>query len=110
MTCLLHALQWHAPLCAGGHPIPSTALDDLLQRFMPAIEEAREQQGLEVTYFEVLTALAFHHFAESEVEYVVLEAGVGGVLDATNVFEPEQVRWPCCGAALASAAAADGVC
>ena len=40
------------------------------------------------SYFEILTALAFLYFAESEVEIAVLEVGMGGRLDATNVVEP----------------------
>jgi len=40
------------------------------------------------SFFEILTALAFLYFAESEVEIAVLEVGMGGRLDATNVIEP----------------------
>jgi dihydrofolate synthase/folylpolyglutamate synthase len=40
------------------------------------------------SYFEVVTALAFCHFAESGVELAVLEVGLGGRLDATNSVEP----------------------
>lgn len=40
------------------------------------------------SYFEVLTALAFLYFAESSVQAAVLEVGLGGRLDATNVVEP----------------------
>jgi dihydrofolate synthase / folylpolyglutamate synthase len=40
------------------------------------------------SYFETLTAMAFHHFATSKVDFAVLEAGMGGRLDATNIVEP----------------------
>jgi dihydrofolate synthase/folylpolyglutamate synthase len=40
------------------------------------------------SYFEILTALAFTYFAESGVEIAVLEVGMGGRLDATNIVEP----------------------
>lgn len=40
------------------------------------------------SFFEMLTALAFLYFAEKEVEIAVLEVGMGGRLDATNVVEP----------------------
>src|SRR5208282_724785 len=40
------------------------------------------------SFFEMLTALAFLHFVESKVEIAVLEVGMGGRLDATNVVEP----------------------
>ncbi|MGD0155946.1 MAG: folylpolyglutamate synthase/dihydrofolate synthase family protein [Terracidiphilus sp.] len=40
------------------------------------------------SYFEILTALAFLYFAESSIDIAVLEVGMGGRLDATNVVEP----------------------
>ena len=42
-------------------------------------------------YFEVLTAAAFHHFAEKAVDIAVIETGLGGRLDATNVINPEVI-------------------
>jgi len=45
--------------------------------------------GKQITYFEFTTALAFLWFAEEKVDYVVLEVGMGGRLDATNVVIPE---------------------
>ena len=40
------------------------------------------------SFFEMLTAIAFQHFAQAKVEIAVLEVGMGGRLDATNVVEP----------------------
>ena len=45
----------------------------------------------EPTYFEVMTAAAFHHFAVEAVEIAVVETGLGGRLDATNVLSPDVV-------------------
>ncbi|MFN3921408.1 MAG: bifunctional folylpolyglutamate synthase/dihydrofolate synthase [Caldimicrobium sp.] len=42
-----------------------------------------------ITYFELTTALAFLYFAEEEVDIAVIETGMGGRLDATNVIKPE---------------------
>jgi dihydrofolate synthase/folylpolyglutamate synthase len=39
------------------------------------------------TYFELVTALAFHHFFEARVDFVVLETGMGGRLDSTNIAD-----------------------
>lgn len=41
------------------------------------------------TQFEVLTAAAFHYFAKQKAEYAVIEVGLGGLLDSTNVIVPE---------------------
>jgi dihydrofolate synthase/folylpolyglutamate synthase len=46
------------------------------------------ESGIGLTYFEVLTAMAFLHFARAEVDYVALEVGLGGRLDATNLVDP----------------------
>ena len=40
------------------------------------------------SFFEMMTAIAFAHFAREKVEIAVLEVGMGGRLDATNVVEP----------------------
>lgn len=40
------------------------------------------------TFFEITTALAFQYFAESDLDYAVIEVGLGGRLDATNVMNP----------------------
>jgi dihydrofolate synthase/folylpolyglutamate synthase len=45
--------------------------------------------GEELTFFEFITVLAFLYFAEAGIEYGVLETGMGGRLDATNVVIPE---------------------
>ncbi len=45
-------------------------------------------RGIQMTFFEVLTAVAFLCFARAGVDYVALEVGLGGRLDATNVVDP----------------------
>ena len=39
------------------------------------------------TFFEIVTAIAFKHFADEEIDFAVLEVGMGGELDATNVVK-----------------------
>lgn len=48
----------------------------------------RKQLPWHPSFFEMMTAIAFAHFAQEEVEIAVLEVGMGGRLDATNVVEP----------------------
>jgi dihydrofolate synthase / folylpolyglutamate synthase len=53
--------------------------------------EVRERvldRGVDLTFFEILTAMAFVHFARAGVDWVALEVGLGGRLDATNVVDP----------------------
>ncbi|MBU0693104.1 MAG: bifunctional folylpolyglutamate synthase/dihydrofolate synthase [Candidatus Omnitrophica bacterium] len=55
----------------------------------PYLEDFRITKELDkLTFFEVYTAIAFRYFIEKEVDFVVLETGLGGRLDATNVVMP----------------------
>ncbi len=47
-----------------------------------------KMQELDLSFFEMTTALAFDYFAQSDVEVAVIETGLGGRLDATNVIMP----------------------
>ncbi len=58
-------------------------LVDLLDRCRPAIEATPD-----ITAFEIMTALAFEFYARHQVDWAVLEVGLGGRLDATNVVHP----------------------
>ena len=68
--------------------------DDDFARLYFRVHDAGQQLLLDgrlaqlPSYFEILTALAFLHFAENKVDVAVLEVGMGGRLDATNVVEP----------------------
>ena len=54
---------------------------------MPAIERTIGEYG-RPTYYETLLGLAFAYFAAEKVDVAVIEVGLGGRLDGTNVLEP----------------------
>lgn len=58
------------------------------QRVADAAANLTEQDGTP-TFFELITALAFVHFAEQAVDVAVIETGLGGRLDSTNIVTPE---------------------
>src|SRR5438067_3503311 len=64
-----------------------TLLHDVVDRTAERLVEEGELPW-HPSFFEMLTAIAFEHFATSKVEIAVLEVGMGGRLDATNVVEP----------------------
>lgn len=70
-----------------GLPIAEDAFAALLEEMMPAIERTVEKHG-RPTYYETLLALAFMHFATENVDVAVIEVGLGGRLDGTNVIVP----------------------
>lgn len=57
-------------------------------RVKEAAEQLEEEQGLACTEFEIVTAIAFCWFLEERCDVVVLEVGLGGRLDSTNVIQP----------------------
>ena len=66
----------------GSVPISEDAFLAWFDRLKPAIEE------IDATFFEATTALALAHFAASGVDIAVVEVGLGGRLDSTNVLSP----------------------
>ena len=56
-----------------------------LGRVLLEVRDASNEIGIEPTFFEVLTAAALYWFAQNQVQVAVLEAGLGGRLDSTNV-------------------------
>lgn len=60
----------------------------LIKTVQPAIEKMKESAYGVPSYFEITIAIAFLHFAAEKVDIAVIEVGMGGVYDATNVLEP----------------------
>ena len=81
-------------MLAEPHGAPRMISEDDFARLMtdlrPHVEAVAEDESLgQPTEFEVKTMLAFLYFREQRVEWAVLETGLGGRLDATNVVQPE---------------------
>jgi dihydrofolate synthase / folylpolyglutamate synthase len=87
-----HIRSWRERVMLRGEPIGEEAFTEALERAEQAAEVADRSAGDEgpVTQFELLTAAAFVAFAAARVQYAVIEAGLGGRLDATNVI-PSQL-------------------
>ena len=69
-----------------GTVITQAAVARLVSQVEPHIEEMAETG--KPTFFEIFTALAFQHFAEENVDVAIIETGLGGRLDSTNVLQP----------------------
>ena len=70
-------------------PISTGAFADCVNRLKPEIEAVSGIDGIgNVSFFEIYTALAFAYFAEEGVNFAVVEVGLGGRLDATNIVNP----------------------
>ncbi len=71
-----------------GEDISDGDFIDLAARIREVVDAMRED-GFACTFFEAVTAMAFLHFREEGVEYAVVEVGMGGRFDATNVIVPD---------------------
>ncbi len=78
-----HLRLFEERIQVGGQPIAPADLAALVEGIQPAVAQIEE-----ITTFEVVTALAFLHFARRGVDVAVVEVGLGGRLDATNMVQP----------------------
>ncbi|HEX9605597.1 MAG TPA: folylpolyglutamate synthase/dihydrofolate synthase family protein [Gemmatimonadaceae bacterium] len=77
-----HLVDFRERLTVNGKPIFEEEVLEFLKRWIPTAEE------MGATFFEVTTALAFDWLVKQEVDIAVIETGLGGRLDSTNVLTP----------------------
>ena len=77
-----HLVDFRERVTVNGQPIFEEEVLEFLERWIPTAEE------MGATFFEVTTALAFDWLAKREVDLAVIETGLGGRLDSTNVLTP----------------------
>lgn len=72
-------------LCHNGAPIPEEVFGEVFEHLLPYVTTVEDRLGEKLTYFEILTAMYFLWAAEAPVDASVIEVGLGGLWDATNV-------------------------
>jgi dihydrofolate synthase/folylpolyglutamate synthase len=72
-----------------GDPIPAEDLVSCMRTVAAACEEVERRGETGPTFFEIITAVGVLHFARRQVDWAVLEVGLGGRFDATNACRPE---------------------
>jgi dihydrofolate synthase / folylpolyglutamate synthase len=77
-----HLVRFNERIRLNGKEISSRAVSRLSTALRPEIEKNNS------TFFEAVTAIAFKYFAESHVDIAVVETGLGGRFDATNIIQP----------------------
>lgn len=77
-----HLIDFRERIVVDGVPIDEASVVSFIERWTPEVER------LDATFFEATTCLAFDYFARQQVDVAVLEVGLGGRLDATNVITP----------------------
>ena len=79
-----HLVDWTECICLNEQPITTEELGQILLQVQASIPEPCEYSP---TQFEVITAAAWLYFAQQQVDLAVIEVGLGGRLDATNVCD-----------------------
>ncbi len=82
-----HLIRWHERVQINGEPIT----DEAFTRLMERIARAEEASDVTLTVFQRMTLLAFLYFREEKADIVVLEVGMGGERDATNVIPDSEL-------------------
>jgi dihydrofolate synthase / folylpolyglutamate synthase len=77
-----HLIDFRERMVVGGHMISSDEVVAFVTAHLPLIEE------IGASFFEATTAMAFDHFARAGADVAVIETGLGGRLDSTNVLHP----------------------
>jgi len=78
-----HIFKYTERIQINGRPIS----DEKFARYVFEISELADKNGIDLTEFEILTTVMFKYFADNNVDVVVLETGLGGRFDATNVIK-----------------------
>jgi len=84
-----HLLSLHERITVNSKMISESEMLGLLNRIYAPVEKISKTESL--SFFEIMTALAFMHFADAKADIAVIETGLGGRLDSTNVIRPEVV-------------------
>lgn len=82
-----HLSNFTERISVNGAQISERHVIELVNAMMPAIDDVATSYQ-HPTFFEITAALMFQYFAEQAVEFAVVEVGMGGRLDATNLVEP----------------------
>ncbi len=77
-----HLIRFNERIRVDGLPIPDAVIVEFMDKYSDDIKK------IESTFFETTTAMAFWYFAQQDVDIAVIETGLGGRLDSTNVIDP----------------------
>ena len=83
-----YLIHYTDQISINGESIPKARLEDLMADYQSLLEgeAAANLQG--TTEFEIITAIAYDYFASEQVDVAIMEVGMGGLLDSTNVCQP----------------------
>src|SRR5215213_3894538 len=78
-----HLYDFRERIRINGQMVDENFVVDFVKKIRPVIEE------IEPSFFEITVAMAFEYFAQQKVDIAIIETGLGGRLDSTNIITPE---------------------
>jgi folylpolyglutamate synthase/dihydrofolate synthase len=82
-----HLVSMRERICVDGMPLSAERFIELYEEILPYVRLVDDQQPAKLSFFEVLTGMMFAAFADAPVDVGVIEVGLGGRWDATNVAD-----------------------
>lgn len=83
-----HLIKFNDGICINNEPINDNEIEKILMQLSQVIEKYNSTHTIPVKWFEVITSLAFIYFYQKQCDFAVIETGLGGTLDCTNIVEP----------------------
>lgn len=83
-----YLIHYTDQIAINGESIPEAKLEVLMSEYRSLLEGEYAQALQGTTEFEIITAIAYDYFASEQVDVAIMEVGMGGLLDSTNVCQP----------------------
>lgn len=83
-----YLIHYTDQIAINGESIPEARLESLMADYRLLLEGEHARALQETTEFEIITAIAYDYFASEQVDVAIMEVGMGGLLDSTNVCQP----------------------
>ncbi len=83
-----HLIKYNERISVNGQDITDKEMENIIEKLKDKIEKYNKMSSTKVTLFELLTTMALYYFKEKDCDFVVLETGLGGLYDCTNIVWP----------------------
>ena len=81
-----HLIKYNERICINNKEITNKELEDLINELEPKVKKYNSKNKIPITFFEITTIMALLYFYRKNVDFVVLETGLGGKYDCTNII------------------------
>lgn len=88
-----HLVKYNERISVNNKEITNKEMSDILERIAPKVIQYNNTHEVKVKEFEVVTTLALIYFANKNCDFVVLETGLGGKYDCTNIATRNDISY-----------------